>query len=106
MAHRWAADVFCSGPRLATAATLLLIDLFYCARKRSSFQSNVAAVASRWEHCVRFTSKRAAFPGAITRRWAPQTPLHAFDLVERENERNDFASQRDKRLIIIVCLTN
>ena len=40
------------------------------------------------------------------RRWAPQTPLHAFGLVERENERVDFASQRDKRLITIVCLTN
>ena len=26
----------------------------YCARQRSSFRSNVAAVASRWQHCVRF----------------------------------------------------
>ena len=57
-------------------------------------------------HRCDITSKGAAFPGATTRRWAPQTPLHAFGLVERENERIDFASQRDKRLINYYCFLN
>ena len=79
------------------------------------------AVASRWQHCVRFTSKRAALPGAKCR--SSGEPLATLStiyfkkscvagrnntemgptngLVERENERIDFASQRDKRLLLL-----
>ena len=42
------------------------------------------AVASRWQHCVRFTSKRAALPGAIMSQQWRAVGNTEYDLLQKE----------------------